>query len=55
MNSKSHKETKTKYLQIRVTEKQHQEITKVAQSMNKKISEIVVEYLDELTKQNAKK
>lgn len=48
-------EVKTKYLQIRVTEKQHQEITKLAKSMNKNISEIVVEYLDKLTKQNAKK
>lgn len=41
-------EVKNKYLQIRVSEIKHAEITKLAQSMDKTISEIVLEHLDKL-------
>ena len=46
--SKTSKTNKTKYLQIRVTEEQHQKISSYAKSKNKKISEVIVEYLDKL-------
>jgi len=47
--SKTPKTNKTKYLQIRVTEEQHQKISAYAKSKDKKISEIIVEYLDKVT------
>lgn len=52
---KSKKETRNKYLQIRVTPTEHEQITKLAQSMDKTISEIVLEHFEKLMKQNAKK
>lgn len=48
-------EVKNKYLQIRVSQIKHAEITKLAQSMDKTISEIVLEHFEKLMKQNAKK
>jgi len=42
------KNTKNKHIQIRVTEDQHRGISAYAKSKNKKISEVIVEYLDKL-------
>lgn len=52
---KPKKETRNKYLQIRVTPSEHQKITNLAQSMDKTITEIVLEHFESLIKQNDKK
>jgi uncharacterized protein (DUF1778 family) len=45
------KNTKNKHIQIRVTEDQHRGISAYAKSKDKKISEILVEYLDKVIKE----
>jgi hypothetical protein len=42
------KDVKSKFIQIRVTEKQHQNIHDISKKLNKTISEIILEHFEKL-------